>query len=546
MKLKIATKLLIGFIVVALIAGAVGLIGLIQLKSVTADYAKLYEDYGVPLGYLTRIEEGYQRTRVNLRDMMLESSDSGKKVFADKIKTLENDVETNMDLYEKSLQTADGRAKFAVFKSAWVAFKPVRDKQISLAMNHKEAEAEALAQGEGMKISQEIDKAMETLIVVKIDTGEKQSKNLLDKTNQTSVLLIIISVLAMVIAIALGLFISKIICNPVKKLVGIAETVASGDLAVEVVATTADEIGMLQRAFSKMVNNTNDVLSTIHEAAEQVASGAIQVSQSSIVLSQGATEQASSVEQLSASVEEISSQTKLNADNAKQANELAEKAKQNAVNGNEQMKVMLRAMDDINEASSSISRIIKVIDDIAFQTNILALNAAVEAARAGQHGKGFAVVAEEVRNLAARSANAAMETTAMIEGSIKKVTGGTKIANDTADALNMIVEDVAKAATLVSDIASASNEQANGINQISQGIVQVSTVIQSNSATSEESAAASEELSSQAQVLKEQVGRFKLKGNTYNYSAYETENKSTRAMKPKAKILLADGDIGKY
>ena len=376
-------------------------------------------------------------------------------------------------------------------------------------------------------------------------------------------------VVGMVLLILLGIFIATTIKKPVNQMVTASQRMADGDLDVTIDINTRDEMGDLATAFNRMAGNINEVMVNINEAIEQVASGSRQVSDSSISLSQGATEQASSIEELTASIEEIASQTRLNAENAEQANQLAEDTKENANQGNKRMQQMLGSMEDISESSNNISKIIKVIDEIAFQTNILALNAAVEAAKAGQNGKGFAVVAVEVRNLAARSASAAKETTALIEGSIKKVEGGTKIANETAAALVQIVDSIEKVYGLVTNISVASNEQAIGVEQINQGISQIANVVQATSATSQETAAASEELASQAEMLKEQVSRFKLKrGGFMGTESYENmspemmrmfenmKEQNRQAVKkrsgqashvPAARtIILSDDEFGKY
>jgi len=337
--------------------------------------------------------------------------------------------------------------------------------------------------------------------------------------------------------------------------------VAQGNLDVEITREYVGDFVEMKTSINGIVESLNHMLREIYNAAEQVAAGARQVSDSSQSLSQGSAQQAGSIEEITASMEQVASQTNQNASNASQTSVLANKARDYALQGDQQMQEMLSAMEEINRASTNISKIIKVIDDIAFQTNILALNAAVEAARAGQHGRGFAVVAEEVRNLANRSANAAKETTEMIESSMEKVNMGSRIADETAKALERIVEEVTEAAELVSQIAVSSNEQATGITQVNQAISHVAQVVHGNSATAEESAAASEELSSQAQLLKDMVNRFQLKdmeSGKEDEEALQKEEDLTgdlpmeepmdeAALSEEAvKITLDDSEYGKY
>lgn len=297
----------------------------------------------------------------------------------------------------------------------------------------------------------------------------------------------------------------------ISEMAGILQKMSDGNLDVGINREYKGDFVAIKESINYIVDSFNEVLGEIRMSSGEVAVGAEEVSRSSQALSQGSTEQASSIEEITSSITEVAEQTKTNAGSAVNANELSVKAQEGAEAGNVSMREMIEAMADINESSENISKIIKVIDEIAFQTNILALNAAVEAARAGEHGKGFAVVAEEVRDLAARSASAAKETTSLIQNSIDKVENGTQIANETASALDEIVKGVGEVAKIVSDISVASTEQATAITQINEGINQISIVTQGNTATAEQSAAASEEMTSQAQVLEEMVDRFKLR-----------------------------------
>lgn len=560
--LKIGTRITIGFLLVAIIAGVIGIIGISGLQRVNESYNVAYTDSAAALEYMERISSSFQRIRMNLFGVVLAETPADKQFYLERIDEHKNIIDENMAKYKEMLSkyTAEEVEHelelIDAVQTSLNAFGEKRKKLIEEVGMDPERRDEAFELlkdgGELRNLALSVDDAITELINYNNDYAENQIASNGEQANNSTLIMIIVIVLGVFLAIALGILISRMISKPINKMVEAADKLAMGDVNVSVEANTKDEIGRLMKSFGKMIANIreqahtverladgdltvdieikseNDLLGQklhkliedlnrmfgdINSSAEQVAVGAKQVSDSSMILSQGATEQASSIEELTAALEEISSQTELNAKNADNANKLTEAAKSNALEVKNQMNDMLQAMEDIKKSSAAISKIIKVIDDIAFQTNILSLNAAVEAARAGQHGKGFAVVAEEVRNLAARSAEAAKETTEMIEDSIKKSETGTKISEKTAEALNKIVKQVERVADLVNDIAKASNEQASAITQINQGIMQVSEVVQTNTATAEENAAASEELSRQAELLKQMVGGVKYKAD---------------------------------
>lgn len=362
-------------------------------------------------------------------------------------------------------------------------------------------------------------------------------------------------------AVILGLiifFIANGIVAPLKKLTVVTEQMAQGKLDVEVDVKSKDEIGRLAVALKSLTERLNQYIVYIDEVSgalgefgkgnlniklyqaydgefqklkdamlqtaaifsqsigrilqisDQVSTGSDQVASGAQMLAQGATEQASSIEELSATIQEISNNVTSNAEHARDAAQQVKTVGDAADHSNEQMRQMIKAIQEINDKSAEIGKIIKTIDDIAFQTNILALNAAVEAARAGQAGKGFAVVADEVRNLASKSAEAAKLTTALIEDSMRAVENGTVIADETEKILADVLEGVTQTVGLIDEISTASSVQANTISQILLGVEQISSVVQTNSATAEESSAASEELAGQATMLKNVSAQFKL------------------------------------
>lgn len=402
----------------------------------------------------------------------------------------------------------------------------------------------------------EMDAQIEAMMTLTSNYGTSTLNEMATVINITRVALPSVGALMLLVAFVLALKTTKAIVPPLEEMERAAAQMAEGKLDIQLTYKSDNECGHLAHSMREMSRtlqayiesidnrmydfakgnlNTKDsvvykgdfvgigesidqaatavsrTMAQIRDASEQVASGADQVAAGANASSQGATQQASSVQELAATINEISSQVKDNAESANYAHVQVQKVSEEMTNSNQKMQDMIQAMQEITSSSNEIGKIIKTIEDIAFQTNILALNAAVEAARAGAAGKGFAVVADEVRNLASKSSEASKSTAELIERSLQAVQNGMMIADDTAQALSQTVESADQVAQSIAKISSASNDQAIAITQITQGIEQISSVVQTSSATAEQSAAASQQLSGQAVTLKRLVNGFSLK-----------------------------------
>ncbi len=512
LNLKISKKLLLSFFSVLLLTAVLGVFSISALSKVNDASSEITRDWMPAQKSLADIKLLFVRLRGTESQLAIYDGDlDAMNALVQRSQVILTGLDKTMKEYEASIDTVEEQQLYPTVKKDVSEFLAEHRKIVSAFLTKNNAEARDLYLGRSNKIYPTILANLEALIKVNQVHGDAATQGADALFAKSRILVISLLVVALAIGVALALFVARIISEPLKDAVSVAQRVAKGDLTADIQVKSSDETGQLMSALKAMNEGLLHVVGSVRTGTDSIATASTQIASGNLDLSSRTEEQATSLEETASALEELTSTVKQNSDNARQANQLAVTASNVAVQGGSVVSQVVETMASINDASNRIVEIISVIDGIAFQTNILALNAAVEAARAGEQGRGFAVVASEVRSLAQRSASAAKEIKELIDDSVSKVGTGTTLVREAGSTMAEVVESVKRVTDIVAEISAASNEQSAGIEEINRAVSQMDQVTQQNAALVEEAAAAAQSMQEQASTLSGLVSVFKLR-----------------------------------
>jgi methyl-accepting chemotaxis protein len=536
--MKIRTKLLAGFCMVAIIATVIGMVGVYSIRNINGNDAKLYRDMTVPISQLGQISTAFQRVRVNLAKVILEETAQKRDEHKAQIKKLSEEITTLTNSIDKGATSPEEKTLLKDFANARAVFIPIINRIVELSSSGKKADALAIYENEAVTAARHEQEILDKMVADKVKDAKETAERNAAEGRTAQILTIAFTLIGLLLAVTMGFSIAAVISAPLQKAVQFAAVVASGDLSAELNVRRKDEIGMLADALNDMTVRLRQVISKMIDTSGNLSSAANQLSSTSEQMATGTEEVASQAGTVAVASEEMSATSNDIAQNCHMAADSASRAAETTRKGFEVVKSTVEGIRyrgkrtkenamivaSLGERSDQIGEIVSTIEDIADQTNLLALNAAIEAARAGEQGRGFAVVADEVRALAERTTKATKEISGMIraiqeetktaivsmEEGVRGTEKGASEAEQLEISLNEILEQVSSVTMQISQIATAAEQQTSTTSEITSNIQQITEVVQETARGAQESAGASGELARSAEDLQELASHFRM------------------------------------